>query len=151
MNKEEPIKEDLKKKADEYLEGWKRERAAFLNHKKEEMERISALMKYADEELIMKMLPILDNWALAEKNIPEELKKDKNVEGILQIHQQFRNFLKAQGVEEIKAVGEKFDPNFHEVVREVEGKESGIIVEETQKGYTLNKKVIRASKVVINK
>lgn len=146
--------DDIKKeesKEKEYLEGWKRERADFLNYKKEEMERLALLMKYANEELILKILPILDNCLTAEKNIPEELKKDEHIKGILQIYQQMRDFLKSQDIEEIKAVGEKFDPNFHEVVEEVEGEESGIIVEEIQKGYKLNGRVIRPAKVKINK
>ncbi|MBU4274400.1 nucleotide exchange factor GrpE [Patescibacteria group bacterium] len=154
--------EDCKAKCEEYLDGWKRERADFLNYKKEEMERIVELIKYANEELILKMLPILDNFLIAEKNIPEDIKKDKNVAGLLQIHQQLRDFLKLQGIEEIKAVGEKFDPNFHEAVGETkvtengdptpgESKEPGIIIEETQKGYILQGKVIRPSKVKINK
>lgn len=150
---EEKESEQLKAKCEEYLEGWKRERAGFLNYKKEEMERIVELIKYANEELILKILPILDNFIIAENNIPEDVKKDKNVAGLLQIHQQLRDFLKSQGVEEIKAVGEIFNPNFHEVVAEIEfkGKEHGIIIEETQKGYTLQGKIIRPSKVKINK
>ncbi|MFA5878269.1 MAG: nucleotide exchange factor GrpE [Candidatus Staskawiczbacteria bacterium] len=145
--------EELKKQKEEYLSGWKRERADFLNYKREEMERITDLMKYASAELIIKLLPILDNFMVAEQNIPPEVKEDKNIAGLLQINQQLKVFLKSQGIEEIKAVGEKFDPNFHEAVDEIEaeGKEHGIIVEETQRGYTLYSKVIRPSKVKIAK
>lgn len=117
------------------------------------MERISALMKYANEEIVIRLLPILDNFFTAEKNISEESKKDKNVSGLLQIHQQMKDFLKSQGLEEIETIGKKFDPNFQEVVEEVEikDKEQGIVVEETQKGYTMQGKVIRPAKVKINK
>ena len=145
--------EELEKQKEEYLNGWKRERADFLNYKKEEMERISALLKYANEELLLKILPVLDNIYLAEKQIPEDLKNHKWVEGILQLKNQISEFLKQEGVEEIKAVGERFNPNFHEVVgeKEVKDKEHGIIVEETQKGYTLFGKVIRPARVKISK
>ena len=145
--------EELEKQKEEYLNGWKRERADFLNYKKEEMERIGALIKYANEELIFKIFPILDNIYLAEKQIPVDLKNHKWAEGVLQIKNQISEFLKQEGVEEIKAVGEKFDPNFHEVVEEVtvENKESGIIVEEIQKGYKLHGKVIRPARVKIIK
>ncbi len=153
--------EELKKQKEEYLEGWKKERACFLNYKKEEMERIEDLMKYANEELIMKFLPILDNLDIAENKVPEELKQDKNVQGILQIKNQILDFLKSQGVQEIKAVGDpstgsgqvKFDPNFHEVVEEIEDKEkeSGIILEEIKKGYLIHGKLLRPTKVKINK
>ncbi len=144
---------ELEKQKEEYLNGWKRERADFLNYKKEEMERMTALIKYANEELVLKMLPILDNFLLAEKNIPEELKKDNNIKGLLLINLQLKDFLKAQGIEEIKAVGEKFNPNFHEVVQETpeEGKESGIITEEVQRGYLMEGKVLRPAKVKVIK
>lgn len=153
--------EELKRQKEEYLNGWKRERADFLNYKKEEMERISALLKYANEELLLKILPVLDNIYLAEKQIPEDLKNHKWVEGILQLKNQISEFLKQEGVEEIKTKGEMFNPNFHEVVGDVpaealakagkEVKEHGIIVEETQKGYTLYGKVIRPAKVKVTK
>jgi molecular chaperone GrpE len=125
------------------------------------MERISGLIDYAKEELILKMLPILDNFDIVEKKIPEDLKENENVKGILQIKTQILNFLKTQGVEEIKSVGEKFDPNFHEVVEEVEDKEngsasspqkeSGIVIDETQKGYKINGRLLRPAKVKISK
>jgi molecular chaperone GrpE len=137
----------------EYLTGWQRARADLLNYKKEELERIGELIKYANEGLILKILPILDNFDLIEKKLPENLKKDKNIEGILQIKNQILNFLKNQGVEEIKSVGEKFDPNFQEIVEEVEEKnrESGIVVEEIQKGYKINGRLLRPAKVKVAK
>jgi molecular chaperone GrpE len=145
--------EECKKLKDEYLNGWKRERADFLNYKKEEMERIRELMKYANEELILKMLPILDNFEVASKNISEKLKNDDNIKGFLQIRQQIKDFLKMQGVEEIKTIGEKFNPNFMEITEEIEikDKEPGIVVEEIQKGYTSHGKVIRPAKVKVSK
>jgi molecular chaperone GrpE len=146
--------EKLQKEKEEYLNGWKRERADFLNYKKEEMERIVELIKYANEELVIKILPILDNFLAAEKNIPEELKKDKHMSGLLQINQQIKSFLKGQDIEEIKAVGEQFNPNFHESVGEISNIQHptpNTIVEEVQKGYTLHGKVIRPAKVKITK
>ncbi|MCJ7786959.1 nucleotide exchange factor GrpE [Patescibacteria group bacterium] len=161
--------EECQKKKDEYLAGWQRERADFLNYKKEEIERIGEILKYAGEGLILKILPILDNFEIAEKKILEDLKgeenksssspfagareNDENVKGLLQIKTQFQDFLKNLGVEEIKSVGDKFDPNFQEVIEEVEAKdkESGIIIEEIQKGYKLHGKVLRPAKVKIAK
>ena len=145
--------EECQKKKDEYLAGWQRERADFLNYKKEEIERIGEILKYAGEGLILKILPILDNFDLIEKKIPENLKNDENVRGILRVKTQFQDFIKNLGVEEIKSVGEKFDPNFQEVIEEVEtkDKESGIVVEEERKGYKLHGKVIRPAKVRVTK
>jgi len=145
--------EKCEKEKKEYLEGWKRERADFLNYKKDEMERIEGLIKYANEELILKFLPILDNLEIAEKNISENLKENEEVKGLLQIKAQILDFLKSQGLSEIKALGELFDPHFHEAIDEIEDKEkdSGIIIEEVRKGYLLNNKVLRPSRVKIVK
>ena len=145
--------EECQKLKDEYLAGWQRERADFLNYKKGELERIGEIIKYGDLGLILKILPIADNFELAEKNLPENLKTDENVKGILQTKNQILDFLKNQGVEEIKSVGEKFDPNFHEVIEEVEvkDKESGIVIEEIQKGYKINGRLLRPAKVKISK
>ena len=153
MSKEEKFTpEELEKKLEEceklkneYLAGWQRARADFLNYKKEEMERVGDILKYANEGLILKILPILDNFDVALKNIPDE--------GFLQIRKQFQNFLKEQGIEEIESLGKKFDPNLHEVVEEVEGtdKEQGIILEEIQKGYKINDRLLRPAKVKVAK
>ena len=77
--------EECQKQKEEYLNGWKRERADFLNYKKEEMERIGELIKYANEELILKIIPILDNFELAEKKLSGDLKENEWVKGILNI------------------------------------------------------------------
>jgi len=147
--------EELKKQKEEYLAGWQRERADFLNYKKEEMERIKGFLAYFGEEFVSKILPIMDNFEVVEKKLPEDLKKDDNIKGILQIKNQILDFLKSQGVEEIKSVGEKFDPNLHEVVEEVESvssaDKSGIIIEEIQKGYKINGRLLRPAKVKITK
>jgi len=135
------------------LAGWQRERADFLNYKKEEMERIGDILKYANEGLILKILPILDNFEIAEKKLPEDLKNNDNVKGLLMIKNQILEFLKSQGLEEIKSEGEKFDPHLMEVIEEIEikDKESGIIIEEVQKGYKINGRLLRPAKVKVTK
>jgi len=153
--------EEYKKKAEEYLAGWQRARADLLNYKKEEMERIGDILKYANVDSILKILPILDNFEVIEKKLPENLKNDEHVKGLLLIKNQILDFLKLQGVEEVKAVGEKFDPNFHEIIGEVspsedsakEGEfcEPGIIVEEIQKGYKIEGRLLRPAKVKVIK
>jgi molecular chaperone GrpE len=153
--------EECQKLKDEYLTGWQRERADFLNYKKGELERIGELIKYADAGLILKILPILDNFEIAARqNFPsenlngrEKERINRVIQGFLQIKNQILDFLKNQGVEEIKSVGERFDPNFHEVVEEVETKEKepGIIIEEIQKGYKMNDRLLRPAKVKIAK
>ena len=104
--------EECEKLKDEYLAGWQRERADFLNYKREELERIGEILKYTNVGLILNILPILDNFEIAEKKLPEDLKNDENVKGILQIKNQILNFLKNQGVEEIKSAARSLIPIF---------------------------------------
>lgn len=150
IKKENTEVEELKQKCEEYLNGWKRERADFLNYKKEEMERISGMVKYANEELILKILPVLDNLCLASSHIKDE--------GLSQIKKQFEDFLTKEGIEPIEVLGKEFDPNLMESVGEVEenvGRStshiSGAVVEEVQRGYTLNGKLIRPARVRVTK
>jgi molecular chaperone GrpE len=151
---QEELKKEIEqciKEKGEYLAGWQRARADFLNYKKDQVKMFEELFKFANLDLIIKLLPILDNFDLIEKKISEELKKDENIKGILQVKIQILEFLKGQGLEEIKTIGEKFDPNFHEAVetQEVENEKSDIIIEEIEKGYILKDRVIKPAKVKV--
>lgn len=149
---QEKLKECEKMRA-EYLVGWQRARADFLNYKKEETKKMDEFLKYANLGIILKILSILDNFYLAEKKMPESFKEDENIKGLFQIKNQILNFLKNQGVEEIKSFGQKFDPNLHEAVEIIKGgdKETDKIIKEIQKGYKLYDKVIRPAKVRVVK
>lgn len=139
--------EKLKKDAENYLNGWKRARADYLNLEREIRQEKFEWIKFANLELILKILPILDSFDQSLEKMPENLKNDQWVKGIMQIKRQFEDFLKDQGAEKIKTIGEKFDLGKHEVVeKRGEGNE---IVEEIQSGYLLNGEVIRPAKVVI--
>lgn len=133
--------EELEKQKEEYLAGWQRSRADLLNYKKDETERMKKFLEYANEEMILRLLPVLDSFAEAEKNMPEN-KKDDYLKGISQIKKQFEDFLKSQGVEEIIMLGKEFDPNFMEAVEKAE---------EERKGYKINGRLLRPAKVRINK
>jgi len=150
--KEELNLEECQKQRDEYLAGWQRARADLLNYKKEEMERFEQVLKFAGEEFVLKVLPILDNFNLIEKKLPEDLREEENIKGILQLKKQIEDFLKSQGVEEMKC-GERFDPNFQEAMETIEKEdmESGTILEEIQKGYTINGRILRPAKVKVIK
>jgi len=145
--------QECEKTKQEYLGGWQRTRADFLNYKKEELERAEGLIKFAKEGMILKILSILDNFEIAEKSLPQNLKEDKNIKGLLLIKNQLKEFLKQNGVEEIKLKGKKFDPAFCEVIEEIEDKEkeSGVVIEEIQKGYKINGRVLRPAKVKVAK
>ncbi len=145
--------ENCEKQKKEYLAGWQRQRADFINYKKNELEKISELIKYANSGLILKLLPVLDNFDVAEKKLSKKAKENKDIKGLFQIKNQVKDILKSQKVEEIKSLGKKFDPSIHEIVEVVEmkNKESGIIIDEIQKGYTINGKILRPAKVKVNK
>ena len=150
------LKKELEKcckERDEFLRGWQRERADFINYKKDEAERLKEIVKFANEELIFRILDVLDNFDKAEKEIPDDLRKNQYFKGIFQIKIQLLDILKNQGLKTIESLGKKFDPNFHEVVEEVkvEKKEPGIVVEEIQKGYMLENKLLRPAKVKVSK
>lgn len=164
LNIDEPEKklEECEKLKNEYLAGWQRARADFLNYKKEEMERIGEIIKYANEEIILKILPILDNFELATRqnlltqNLGGQEKINQVIDGFLQIKKQIEEFLKQQGIEEIEVLGKPFDANTMEAIISEDNPNSdeiasGAVVEEIQKGYTLFGKVIRVAKVKISK
>ena len=153
---EKNIKQELekyKKLKNEYLDSWKRERAAFLNYKKEGSQRIATLTQYINTSMILKLLPILDNFCLAEKDLSGKIKKDSNIEGFLQIKKQMESFLESEGVVMIESINKKFDPNFHEVIGIVskKGMESGTIIEEVQRGYKIKDQLLRPAKVRVVK
>ncbi|MCK4592696.1 nucleotide exchange factor GrpE [Candidatus Parcubacteria bacterium] len=144
--------EERKKQAEENLAGWQRAKADFVNYKKDQEKYLNEFRKYASEDMIVKLLPTIDSFQLAIDHLPKDLKNSDWAEGIICIKSQFDNFLKDVGVEEIKSVGEKFDPNLFESVGEEESdQEEGIIISEIQKGYKIYEKVIRPAKVKVAK
>lgn len=136
-----------------YLNNWKKTEADFSNYKKEDGIRIKENIEYQQQKIILDFLDISDNISLAKNYIPNDLKKNKWVLGVMQIKEQMNKLLKNYNVEKIKTLGIMVDFKFHEVLQEVETKKekSGIITDEVQKGYTMNNKVIRAAKVIIAK
>ena len=148
---EEEIKK-LKKERDEYLDGWRRAKADFLNYKKEEEGRMRLMAEFARAELLLKVLPVLDNIERALKEVEKPAQEDNLYRGFLQIAAQWREFLKSEGVEEIEALGKPFDPAVHEAVGEAEGEQSGVVAEVVEKGYvTHHGKLLRPAKVKVTK
>lgn len=141
--------EKLKKEKEECLNSWKRDLANYINYKSKECERTENIIMVLKEDMFFKLIPILDNMSLAEKSIKEELKNDSSVKGLLMIKMQLEDFLKGEGIEEINE--ENFNPEFHEVIEEVEGEDSGRVKEIIQKGYKINNKVLRPAKVRVIK
>ena len=126
--------------------------AEFDNYKKRVAKEFEQIVKNANENLILKLIEGLDNFSRAleaAKNNPDF----KNFHyGVQLIYSQLQDTLTKEGLEEIPAIGQNFDPALHEAVLQVESdQEEGTIVDEISKGYKLNGKVIRHSKVVLAK
>ncbi len=144
----EEKKAELEEKHDRLI----RLAADFDNYKKRVAKERAELLEMANRELILKFLPVLDNLERAMDH-RESSDFDSFYKGIEMILSQFRNILRDEGVEPIEAVGRPFDPELHEAVMQVdEGDcDSGTVVGEFEKGYTLKGKVIRHSKVSVRK
>jgi len=144
--------EELKHKCEEYLNGWKRAKADYLNLKKETEEKQKDWADFIQAGLVLEILPIINNYKIALSHIPEGVKKEAWVEGFNHIYKQFIDLLNKLGITEIKTVGEKFNPEFHEAVSQEinEEKEDHLILKELSPGYKMNDKVITPAKVVVN-
>ncbi|MBI2634968.1 MAG: nucleotide exchange factor GrpE [Parcubacteria group bacterium] len=143
--------ENLKKQAEEYLNGWKRAKADYLNLKKEMESQGIEIKDWMSKIMLLPLLGIMDGFDKAFANIPESIATDGWIKGIEGIKKQLEDYLKSQGVEAMAAKGEKFDPIKHEAVESVEGGESQIVAEELQKGYLKNGEVLRPAKVKVYK
>jgi len=140
----------IAKERDDYLAGWQRERADFANYKKEQIKVFEDIKKFAAENFIMRILPVLDNLEAAASHLPRDFKDNDWAKGVIQIKEQIKTILKDCGVEEIKTEGEKFNPEFHEAAERVESEgEEEMIIEEIQKGYLMHGKVIRPARVKV--
>ena len=139
------------KQRDEYLEMSKRLKADFVNLKNDTDGQIQRTREFANEMIIMQMLPVSDSMELALKHTPDDLKENDWVKGILSVKGQLNGIFKMYGVEEIASVGEKFDPNLHEAIaQEDSDKEEDIILEELQKGYRMKGRMLRPAKVKVS-
>lgn len=146
-NKEELEIEE--KKIEEINNKLLRLQADFLNYKSRTEKEKVKYYNNAIEDLVCEMLPILDNFERALENLDSDENLSQGVEMILN---QFKNLLNKYGVEEIDALGKKFDPNLHHGVSTEESDEKeDTVIEVFQKGYKLKDKVIRPSMVKISK
>ena len=123
--------------------------ADFQNYKRRTEKEKNDIYAYANEKLILGLLEVIDNF---ERAVLSETADEKYAEGMEMIFKQLKGVLEKSGLEEIKALGEGFDPNFHNAVMTEDNDqfESGSVTEVLQKGYTLNGKVIRPSMVKVN-
>lgn len=135
-------------KAESNLASWQRAQADFINYKRRTEQEREEVAQFANSALILDLLPSLDDLERALASLPDELADVSWVDGIQLIWRKLQKTLEVRGLSEIKAVGEPFDPNLHEAVRQDKGEE-GMVIAEVQKGYQLRGRVLRPSRVVV--
>lgn len=147
--------EELKKKIAELEDKNIRVTADMVNTIRRKEEETVRIMKYANESIITELLVVLDNFerALVMDNENPDDEVSSFLRGMKMIYDNFKNILEKYEVKEIDALGKEFDPNYHQAVMQAEDpdKESNIVIEVMQKGYTYKDKVIRPSMVKVNK
>lgn len=146
----------LKAEAQEYKSGWQRALADYKNLQKESADMRGVWAKASEEYILQEFVPVYENFkkAFAHKDSMADEKGWKQwADGIGFIKKQFGDILKSYQVEEIKTVGEKFDPRYHEAVGEEESGEveSGMVLREVEGGYKRGEKIIKPARVIINK
>lgn len=147
----EPKISELEQKIGELTDGWQRTQADFVNFRKQAAEEKAKYCRTANANLVYELLPVLDNFQLAAKHVPQNLENDNWAQGIKQIEKQFEDILFSVGLERIESVGQKFDPNFHEAVEHVPSdKPEDEIVEEVLAGYKFDSEVLRPAKVKVS-
>lgn len=145
--------EDVENKVNSEIEELKNQllrlQADFVNYKNRTEREKSNSIILANEGLILKLLPVLDNFNRAFTHVNIE---DEAIKGFVMIKEQFESILKTEMVEEIESDGAVFDPNLHNAVmtESKDGVESGIVLETFEKGYKIKDKVIRPSMVKVS-
>ncbi len=137
-----------KEKSEKYLTNWQRSQADFENYKKRVEREKEEIVDSANNTLISNLLTVVDDVERAFASLPVPPTEFNWIEGVKLIYKKFKAVLEMQGLTEIEAKGEPFDPHLHEAVMRQEGEE-GMVIEEIQKGYKLKNKVIRPSLVVV--
>ncbi|HEX73870.1 MAG TPA: nucleotide exchange factor GrpE [Dehalococcoidia bacterium] len=137
-----------KAKVEANLAGWQRVQADFINYKRRSEQEKVEISKFANAALMFNLLPILDDMERALASVPPKLTEFTWVEGVSLIERKLKASLELQGLSQVKALGEPFDPKLHEAAMYTKGEE-GIVIEELQKGYKLQDRVIRPSMVVV--
>lgn len=145
----EKVKKQLAEEKDRYL----RLNAEFDNLRKRTLKEREEFVKFANEKLILELLDVYESLERGLENAKATNNKDKLIEGMELVYKQFKNLLEKNGLAPIKATGEKFDHYKHEAMMQTltDECEEDTVLEEFARGYTLNGKVIRYSKVRVSK
>ena len=140
--------EEVRRSDAEHRNNWHRSAADFANYKRRTDEERSTLTQFSNAVLIGKLLGVLDDFDRALDNVPADA-HDPWVEGVRLTERKLRNVLESEGVTQIEAVGQPFDPNLHEAVahEETADHRDNEVIGEVQRGYRLRDRVIRPSLV----
>ena len=141
----------LKEKIEELEDRVKRQMAEFDNFRKRTEKEKTTMFETGAKSVIEKILPVVDNFERGLATVPEEDKNSPFAEGMEMIYKQLLSELEKMEVKPIPAVGEEFDPEFHNAVMQVESEEygSGVVAQELLKGYTYRDSVVRHSMVAV--
>jgi len=161
--KAEPIAQDIQE-LQKQLEGLRKEKddifaklqrlvADYDNYQKRSAKQITDNVAYEKDKIVKSLLPVLDNFEYILANTSCGVTDETLLKGVKIIYDQMLDVLKGHGIEQIRSAGEQFNPAHHEAIthRSENDKEEGLVLEELQKGYKLNGRLIRASRVVVNK
>ena len=141
----------LKEKIEELEDRVKRQMAEFDNFRKRSEKEKTMMFETGARSVIEKILPVVDNFERGLASVPDEEKENGFAQGMEMIYKQLMTELEKMEVKPIPAVGEEFNPDFHNSVMQVESEEyeSGVIAQELQKGYTYRDSVVRHSMVAV--
>ncbi|WP_281068875.1 nucleotide exchange factor GrpE [Paenibacillus eucommiae] len=144
--------EELRKQAEENNQRYLRTQADFDNFRRRARQEKEEFAKYASLKLIEQLLPVVDNFDRALSSSKDTKDYEAVVKGLDIIFRQLEQMLVQEGVTPIDAVGQPFNPEYHQAIMQVESEEyeEGIVVEEVQKGYMLKDKVVRAAMVKVS-
>ncbi len=151
MSKKDQPAEDLATKVDELTADLQRVHADFVNFRRRSDEDRAGFMDFAKQDIILQLLPMLDNIDRALRYLPEDLKDNQWAQGVTQIAKQVDETIKNLGVTRVESVGQPFDPHLHEAVTVDGDGEEEVVTEELQPGYKIGDKVIRHAMVKVGR
>ncbi|HYW95039.1 MAG TPA: nucleotide exchange factor GrpE [Bacteroidales bacterium] len=145
-------KDECEKRLSDTQEKYLRLTAEFDNYRKRTLREKSELLKSASEDVLVKILPVMDDFERAIGSMEDSTDIDAIRAGIYLIYNKFKDFLKQQGIKEMNSINNEFDTDMHEAVTKIpvqEEENKGKVVDVIEKGYLLNDKVVRYAKVII--
>ena len=145
--------DEARAQAAEYLDGWQRAQAEFANFRKRKEAEWCQMTSRANGALLLKLLPVVDDFGRAIATVPDDLKQANWVDGVLLVKRKLDGILESEGVEAFECEGEDFDPRYHDAVayEEAEGYDEGKVFQELQRGYMFGERVLRPALVRVAK